>query len=357
MEKHDILLLDRGETIAISAWFAEQCNDPPLNCSHLSPKAAEKYDRVKQLFVLSSDAGKDIPGLVQVPLDYDVETYLKRFLPITNARLENFKREGATDSMDMDTPTTEIEAQKSKVVTPIEETYKALFQLLKLSPPGVILFEDEHGIKATLLSHVALLGSRLQALSTLRTNMSNLFYRMGPTRWAAIERDPPLWLCIAEILEDAEIYKEAAVHLIGCQLKWAPEWSIPKSRISQAAMDKLERSADKLMLQILKVKQALNQATVRKQRPLRSGNITSELVSPDSNPATWIVVSICREFWAANCAVLDDGLGNYNMKMIAHLYRIIERGGEAYLATQGVHNIVRAHHPNSVGEVMWCCRR
>lgn len=102
------------------------------------------------------------------------------------------------------------------------EAYPALFQLLKLSPAGVIPLTNNTGVRAELFSCVVSLGSSLGVLPTLRTNMGLFFYKQGSSRWVAVKDDPPVWLYLAETLKKVEIYKEAAIHLIGCLLQWPP---------------------------------------------------------------------------------------------------------------------------------------
>ncbi|KAF1346629.1 hypothetical protein BDV97DRAFT_357471 [Delphinella strobiligena] len=189
--------------------------------------------------------------------------------------------------------------------------------------------------------------------------MSTFFYKMAQRLWTAIASDPPLWLCVAVALKEPEIYKEAAVHLVGCQLQWHPNWTMPKSRIQADVLAKLERKADKLLLDIFKVIHGLHQSSVTKPTKAKAANSTlnqtapsGERVSPAFDKHAWIIVNIFHDFWITQCAVLDNGQGDYNMIGIAHILRQIERGGEAYLPTQSVLDLVYNNFPTNKEDIL-----
>lgn len=291
---------------------------------------------------------------MRVPLDYDIETYLKRFQKTMQIPAP-LKQEGG-DPMEIDHKTAQNGSQEAFTTT---EVYVAMLQFLKLSPSGVVKCVTQSGTRSALIWQVVSLGRRLGALATLHTSMSTFFYKMAQRLWTAIASDPPLWLSLAVVLNEADIYKEAAIHLIGCQLQWHPNWTVSKSRIPANVLVKLERKADKLMLEIFKVIHGLHQSSVTKPTKAKAANSTlnnnapnGERVSPAFGKHAWIIVNIFHDFWITQCSVLDNGRGDYNMHGIAHILRQIERGGEAYLPTQSVLDLVYNNFPNNKEDIL-----
>lgn len=353
-ERESLILIDKAHLVAASTWFDTQCANA-YEREGLPARTRQKYGKVKYLFVLADEEdGLEVPGLMRVPLDYDIESYLKRFQKTIHAPA-HLKQEGG-DPMEVDHKTVQNGKQEAFTTT---EVYVAMLQFLKPSPSGVVRCVTQTGTKAPLIWQVVSLGLRLGTLTTLRTSMSTFFYKMAQRLWTAIASDPPLWLCLSVVLKEPEIYKEAAIHLIGCQLQWLPHWTMPKSRISADVLAKLERKADKLMLDIFKALHGLHQSSVTKPTKAKAANSTlnqsapsGERVSPAFGKHAWIIVNIFHDFWITQCSVLDNGRGDYNMHGIAHIFRQIERGGEAYLPTQSVLDLVYNNFPNNKEDIL-----
>ena len=361
--KEATLLVHKAPLIAVSQWFAKQCKAAASVEDDLDPHVRKLYDPIKYLFVLEASCANDLPGLRQERLDYEIEKYLATYPDKTSISDEASsivspasakvgkpikKEDGGVPTQEL--PVAQGDRKPDQSMMNISDSYRALLQFLK-SPPLCafpIRFSDEVSIRSSLLATVVSLGERFEAMPIIRIHMNTLLYKLGgPKRLDAIKNDPPLWLCMATTLEDAELFKEAAIHIIGCQLQWLPTWTVPRSKISSKVLLILERKADRLMLEIFIVKQGLNKATVMRpsrKKQLGEKRIEFENVSPWHDVDAWLIVSLFRDFLATTCAVVDRGNGVYGMANMAHVFRHIERGD--YLAPKTTMECARNNFPN-----------
>lgn len=338
-----LLLLDKTKLLAVSDWFLAECNAADARQSRLETAATAKYRSVKYLFVIGETDSDGVAGLTNVDLDYDIDTHIEHLRTKPSALVKNEE--------DVVMQETQAPTHETRKMSDLEKTYRGLFQLLKLTPSGVVKWYDNSTVESTCISQVVSLGTHLKMLPAIRSKMPAFWHFLGQRRWPAIKEDPPLWLCLALDLQDAEIYKEAATHIIGCQVRWLPTWTKAKDCIPENVLAVLERKADKLMLQVFSAIQGLNQATVTRAKK-RLPAATAEKVSHVHCKDTWTVVCIWHDFFITTCAALDDGKGEYDISQMAGLFRIIERGGEAYLPMQATLESIEKSFPDNTDDAL-----
>lgn len=164
------------------------------------------------------------------------------------------------------------------------------------------------------------------SLPTVRPYLGNVLTQFRQKLYVAIAQDPPRWLLLGVALESASIYSEAMIHCAGSYPSCP--WKTPWSKLPPSIFDIIKNKAEWLARLRSQVNEELLINTLRDP----DGPVVSITLSPEQ----WIVVQIFRDWLAKQIQQhRESGTLHYGS-----LYRMIARGGNAYLAATDVSDVL-----------------
>lgn len=234
------------------------------------------------------------------------------------------KEKQAIDQMDQATP------PKDEVLA----AYKCLFRIIYGKPPNI----DTNNINEALrqVEAVVRVAELYGSIPFVRAHLANSLLQYGRDLYAAILQDPPRWLQLSLYLECAPIFKEAAVHIIGNLGHW------PWATVQLQAFPKDFRGRDGLFqrkvdeLRILMADAERNLFMTPTHVEGEEGLI-AQMYKKTIN--TWYVVRLWKQWFSQ--AITKDEAPKRTKRRDGTKYRLIGKGGDAYLPLELVINQIR----------------
>jgi hypothetical protein len=191
---------------------------------------------------------------------------------------------------------------------------------------NIALSISTYDVRATLVQSEELIkiAGNLGCLHLIRPHLGNVFSQYRQNLFVSIKSDPPRWILLAMALENASIYEECLIHLVGAH----PTWPWPTKRTvlhpelrqlianKSAFLDKLCTEAERDLLV----------ATIR---------VGKDPVSPHErgNVDTWMVVQVFRDALARHFHSLGHSISK-KAKNRGTFFRGLHKG--SYMDTEDV---------------------
>ena len=158
-------------------------------------------------------------------------------------------------------------------------------------------------------------------LAFVRPHISHVLTEFCRELYLAVSRDPPSWVNLAIDLESRTIFTEAIIHCAGGFPNYT--WHTPLSVIAPCARKVIHAKA-------VRLSHLRNKADIRlltEPTVLLDGNIKPSI---EDSFASWMLMHLFRDWIASQ--MNDREIGTHCQHGM--LYRLIARGGEAYLDEQ-----------------------
>ncbi len=220
------------------------------------------------------------------------------------------------------------EARRNRYLT----AYNNLFLIYYNQPPEICSTNIDTALEQceALIKVAECYGS----LFVVRPYLGNIFSQYRHELFLAISKDPPRWLNIATPLQSASIFSEAIIHLAGC---W-PDWPWPTCH----------ETVDRQNLRLVKTKAK----SLADLRSLVDRDILQNTIATNDRPVTlknsfetWLVVQMFRDWF------IEEQNRCRKMGRPHHgaVYRLMRRGGDAYLRTEEVVEMLNGVDGTSTG--------
>lgn len=173
------------------------------------------------------------------------------------------------------------------------------------------------------------------------------------TLYAAVAVDPARWLVLAIKLENVLVYKEAFVHLVGQY----PDIAGPVEKIPAEIMANIASEARELRIKRYEADQSLFMTTLKVAQNGKAKLAAIEgTVSHHHAPMIYHVVNVWRDWIAEHLTYIHDDISHQKLPdstpfcdhlateregspgclTIAGIYRLLSKGGDAYLSADVV---------------------
>lgn len=197
----------------------------------------------------------------------------------------------------------------------------------------------------TLLS----LASLYSALPAAGPRVDHHLLRFQGRLWRQIAKYPPSYLKLGHLARSRAIFNEALIHVVGA---WpAHAGQLKRGQIDNVLLDLILDKVDELADLRQKIEAKLFRLSLTTSR--------GERVSPTSNWSDWLAVSLFRQFLTEEStpppsSILKDRqperqAEGADAKAIGRLFRLLNRGGEAYLSHEDVKKFVKLSGLSSSG--------
>jgi hypothetical protein len=171
------------------------------------------------------------------------------------------------------------------------------------------------------------IAENLACVHLIRPHLGDVFSQYRQKLFIAIKSDPPRWIQLAMALENASIYQESLIHLVGACPTWP--WETKRTALNPELHQLIARKSEALDQMSTEAERDLLIATIRVGRdpvsPHERGNID-----------TWMVVQVFRDALARHF----HGLGNNTSKRVKSrgtFFRGLSKG--SYMDTEDVRNM------------------
>lgn len=169
------------------------------------------------------------------------------------------------------------------------------------------------------------------SIPIVRPYLGNCMMQFGRDVYTAILQDPPRWLQLSLYLESAPIFKEAIIHIIGNLPNWP--WSTVQLRDFpddlKGSNGFFERKLDYL--------ESL-QRDVDRKLTMSSIKINGEeaQLDPENKRTynTWLVLQLWKNWFTRS--ISKDESSNPSVCGSGTVYRLISKGGDAYLPSETI---------------------
>lgn len=223
------------------------------------------------------------------------------------------------------------------------EAYNNLFLIYYNKSPEI----DTTNIQVALSQSELLvsLADYYGSLPTVRLHINYPLTKYGKELNRAILRNPARWLILSTYLENATIFQECIIHIVGNYPNW-PWKTVPKNKLSAEVLTLIQRKAAELQTLRFKVNEELFSSTLMiegKEVVLGSDNKTTV--------DTWCTVQIWRD-WL--CRALNRAKASRPTKIIdAKMYRTMAKGGDAYLTFANVKTLREEYDVTKLDCAQW----
>ncbi|MCJ1383419.1 hypothetical protein MMC17_006533 [Xylographa soralifera] len=174
---------------------------------------------------------------------------------------------------------------------------------------------------------IIVLARHYGSLPIVQPYLGNHFSQYHRQLYTAIAKDPPRWLRLAEALESNSIFREAMIHCAGCY-PYSP-WitnikTLPSNLISivKVKADWLARLRTETTVELF----------MNTLKEIKGGPDVSLKTSPEA----WIAVHIFHDWLGTQARQLR----NTNKLHYGHHYRLMRKGGDAYLPAEKVRTLL-----------------
>lgn len=169
----------------------------------------------------------------------------------SNAQPRDLKEESSESSV---STLSEDQDDASQATLP-----KINLQMLQLDP-FLDLKEMPIDDIAELCDHALAHARTYKLPATVRLSLRDRLLAYGQAAFVEVATDPPKWLAYAVLLHSEVLFREAAIHIIGCWPSWP--WETTKDVIDGVVLKMIERKSNSLRTQRLEINQELFLATI-----------------------------------------------------------------------------------------------
>ena len=174
---------------------------------------------------------------------------------------------------------------------------------------------------------IVVLSRHYGSLPIVQPYCGHILAKYSRQLYTAIAKDPPRWLALSEALESNSIFDEAMIHCAGCYpySPWITDTkTLPRNLISivRAKADGLARLRTETTMELF----------VNTLQEIKSGPDVSLKTSPEA----WIAVQIFRDWLGAQARQLRKTNNLHH----GHHWRLMSRGGDAYLPAEEVSTLL-----------------
>jgi hypothetical protein len=228
--------------------------------------------------------------------------------------------------------------QEDQAAPPKDEVfaaYKCLFRIFYGKPINIEINKINEALRQ--VEAVVRVAELYGSIPFVRAHLANSLLQYGRDLYEAILQDPPRWLQLSLYLESAPIFKEAAVHIIGNLGHWP--WAtvqlqdFPKDFRGPDGL--FQKKVDELKLLMADTERTLFMTSI---------NLKGEegLLAPTDKRTinTWYVVQLWKH-WSSQ-ALTKDKVPKRTKRSDSTKYRLIAKGGDAYLPLELVINQIKA---------------
>lgn len=155
----------------------------------------------------------------------------------------------------------------------------------------------------------------------IRPHIGNIFSQFRQKLYIAIKDDPPRWLRLSITLESPSIFAEALIHLVGSHPAWP--WRTRNHTIPESVLKVIKKKADDL-----------NELCAEVERDLFLNSIQAAGGGPttiEKDFEGWCIVQVFRDWYCSRLNAIISKAGDQRVMERGRLYRIMRRGGDAYL--------------------------
>jgi hypothetical protein len=185
------------------------------------------------------------------------------------------------------------------------------------------------------------------SIPVVRPYLGYCLMQFGRDVYAAILRDPPRWFQLSLYLESAPIFKEAVIHIIGNYSYW------PWSTVQLSDFPEDIKGPGSLFERKLAELKTLQDGVDRifLTSAIKIGGEEIPLDPTDKKTInTWLVIQLWRDWFTRS--ITKTGLPTPTKCMDGTIYRLIAKGGDAYLPLETVFNTIKAlREPNRMLKV------
>lgn len=208
--------------------------------------------------------------------------------------------------------------------------YNNLFLIIYLKKPE--LFSHRVYLTMKRCRHLAEVATYLCCLPLVVPHISQAFSRHALEDLSIIiKEDAPRWLMFFEKIQSKQYFTEAMVHIAGNYQAWP--WMFPFAQLPGHLRGLIIHKVGQLQDMVAAVNQKLLMTSI-----VNEDGIPVSISSLDvSSRETWIVVQLWHDWFSSQYQKTDSKPHNRGQ-----LYRIIQKGGNAYLPLQDVQNIVQS---------------
>ncbi|KAG9200214.1 hypothetical protein G6514_007426 [Epicoccum nigrum] len=187
----------------------------------------------------------------------------------------------------------------------------------------------------------ASIAQKLGCINLISPHLSNALLQHRQALYKAILLDAPRYLLISLSLEDAFIYTEALIHLIGAHP--CSPWPTPFATLPFITRALIARKAEQLNKEVLEVERELLLLTIvhvngTRKQPYRY-DVSSEF-------DTWFVVQLFRDTLTSVLRSNDESIAPPLKR--GEFFRKVSRGGSAYMVFEDVRAVLLRVMPSAV---------
>lgn len=211
--------------------------------------------------------------------------------------------------------------------------YKGLFRTYYGETPSIDT--KDIGVALRQVEAIIRVAELYGSIPAVRPYLANCLMQFGRVVYQATLQDPPRWLQLSLYLESTPIFKEAAVHIIGNLGHW-PWSTVQLKDLSTDLVSVLQRKIDDLKRGIADVERSLFMTSINVEGE-------EELLAPIKRPTinTWHVACLWKE-WFTKSVARDEQVSKCMRRSDGVKYRMIAKGGEAYLTLETAMNHMKA---------------
>ncbi|MCJ1388316.1 hypothetical protein MMC18_001162 [Xylographa bjoerkii] len=174
---------------------------------------------------------------------------------------------------------------------------------------------------------IVVLAKHYGSLPIVQPYLGNLISKYHRQLYTAIAKDPPRWLTLSVALESNSIFREAMIHCAGCY-PYSP-WTTHIKSLSNHLISIIIVKAGWLAQLRTETTVELFMNTLKE---IKGGPDVSLKTSPEA----WIAVQIFQDWVGTQARQLREA----NKLHYGHHYRLMRKGGDAYLPTDKVRTML-----------------
>ncbi|ESZ90241.1 hypothetical protein SBOR_9378 [Sclerotinia borealis F-4128] len=281
----------------------------------------------------------EVPTHAKLPVEEEPQAKLNPIIEVPSSDNHNHiitkTVASTTAEPSNNTPHQKPANQQALLVHPdILEAYHSLFLCYRSFAPT---------ISTTDLSTATKQSSRLVKIATLygsaklvRPHIIASLFSHGRHLYTSIRRDAPRFLVLASKLQNALIFKEALIHIVGQAPSWP--WPTAKEWVESALGDIIDRKIYELQLKRMQANDLLFQSCLAHHGIRISIN--------NLDPTTfdiWIIVQIWHDWFSQQLRHCAHVRRDEQRSVELNMYSLMAQGGEAYLKIDDVMAMVEPY--------------
>lgn len=222
------------------------------------------------------------------------------------------------------------------------EAHHKLFLIFHQMTPNL----DPENISSALeqIEQIIGIAKVYNCVSLVRHHLTNHIFQFGRDLFNAILEDPPRWLCLANHLQCAPIFKEAMIHLVGYYPHY-PWKKVLSSMFPRPILNLIRTKVEEFRA----LQNCINTELSRSSICIDDTLLTFHNLEK-SNFDTWFVVQLWQDWFRESMCKHDNP-----RYVLGTPYRLMAKCGDAYLDAYNVYQSLQAYKGKSFGS--WNLKR